>query len=149
MSRLSLLPAMLYAVALAGFAATQGCTSLGVGCDIPAIPARKVPRNLLGRPRADMQDLSFTRLRQNPVETYQIGPGDVLLLHVPGVYPEIVSSAEQVTVKSEERLVFQVDTDAPPAEGVPVIVRAAKVSGAVCTSMPLALNTASAASVAS
>ncbi|HVJ68370.1 MAG TPA: polysaccharide biosynthesis/export family protein [Caulifigura sp.] len=124
MSRRCLLPAMLYAVALAGFAGTSGCTSLGLSCDIPAIPVRKIPRNLLGRPRADMQDLSFTRLRQNPVETYQIGPGDVLLLHVPGVYPEIVSTAEQVVVKQEERTVFQVDTDAPPAEGVPIIVRA-------------------------
>jgi protein involved in polysaccharide export with SLBB domain len=115
---------MLYAVALAGFAGLNGCTSLSLSCDIPAIPVRKIPHNLLGRPRADMQPLSFTRLRQNPVETYQIGPGDVLLLHVPGVYPEIISSAEQVIVKSEERVVYQVDTSAPPAEGVPVIVRA-------------------------
>jgi len=115
---------MLYTVALAGFAGLPGCTSLSLSCDIPAIPVRKIPKNLLGRPRADMQNLSFTRLRQNPVETYQIGPGDVILLHVPGVYPEIISSAEQVMVKSEERVVYQVDTNAPPAEGVPVIVRA-------------------------
>ncbi len=124
MSRRCILPALMYAVALAGFAGIQGCTSLNLGCDIPAIPVRKIPRNLLGRPRADMQDLSFTRLRQNPVDTYQIGPGDVLLLHVPGVYPEIISSSEQTVVRNEERVVFQVDSDAPPAEGVPVIVRA-------------------------
>lgn len=124
MSRRCLIPAMLYAVALAGFAGMPGCTSMNLGCDIPAIPARKVPKNLLGRPRSDMQQLSFTRLRQVPSETYQIGPGDVLLIHVPGIYPEIISSAEQVTVRDEARVVYQVDTDAPPAEGVPVIVRA-------------------------
>jgi protein involved in polysaccharide export with SLBB domain len=104
-------------------AIATGCTSLGLGCDIPAIPVRKVPSSMLGRPRADMQDLSFTRLRQTPPPLYEIGPGDVLLLHVPGVYPEIIASTENVIVRNEEKVVFQVDTDVPPGEGVPVVVR--------------------------
>jgi protein involved in polysaccharide export with SLBB domain len=115
--------ACLSAAMLAGAAVSSGCQSFGLGCDIPAIPARKVPAAYLGRGRSEMQQLSFTRLRQNPTDTYQIGAGDVLLLSVPGVYPEIISTADQQNVRSEERVVFQIDADVPPAEGVPVIIR--------------------------
>lgn len=121
MSRCRIMPAMLCA-AISALAAS-GCTTLTTSCDIPAIPARLVPPQYLGRPRADMQELSFVRLRQTPTDVYQVGPGDVLLLHVPGIYPQIITSADQNMVKAEERVVFQIDSDVPPAEGVPVIVR--------------------------
>ncbi|MBX3441673.1 MAG: polysaccharide biosynthesis/export family protein [Planctomyces sp.] len=126
MSRRTLLPAILCSAAFAGALASSGCTSISTQathCDIPAVPARMVPHAYLGRARSEMQQLSFTRLRQNPTDVYQVGPGDVLLLHVPGVYPQIVSSADQQQVRNEERVVFQIDANVPPAEGVPVIVR--------------------------
>jgi Polysaccharide biosynthesis/export protein len=55
------------------------------GCSIPAIQASRVPREFLGLPREDMQELSMTRLRQTPPRVYQLGPGDTL-----GIYIETV-----------------------------------------------------------
>jgi protein involved in polysaccharide export with SLBB domain len=117
--RLQLIPLVLSSL----MALASGCTGLGMGCDIPAVPVRKLPPSMLVRPRAEMQPLSFTRLRQNPGAVYRVGPGDVLLLHVPGIYPEVISEQDRVQIRNEERLVFQIDTDVPPGEGVPVVVR--------------------------
>src|SRR5688500_14104363 len=85
-------------------ALASGCAGLGLSCDIPAIPARKLPPSILGRPRSDMLQLSFTRLRQDPNVVYRIGAGDVLLLHVPVIYPEIVASSDGTVVRNEERV---------------------------------------------
>jgi hypothetical protein len=112
-----------FALCAALSAGLTGCTSMTLQCDIPAIPVRLVPASYLGRGRSEMQELSFTRLRQDPTDNYEVGPGDVLLVHVPGAYPEILSTADQQVVRNEERVVYNIDSDVPPAEGVPVIVR--------------------------
>jgi hypothetical protein len=116
-------PALVYVAAFTGAGLTSGCQSLTTQCDLPAIPAKQVPLQYLGRARSEMLKLSFTRLRQNPAQGYQVGPGDVLLLHVPGVYPEIVSTTDPQNLRGEERVIYQIDSDVPPAEGVPIIIR--------------------------
>ena len=68
----------------AALSACSGCTSLGLSLHGPdAVPARKVPSLVMSRPRADMQEISLSRLRQTPPEHYQLGPHDIL-----GVYIE-------------------------------------------------------------
>jgi hypothetical protein len=61
------------------------CLATLSGCAIPAIEASRVPREFLGLPREDMQDITMTRLRQTPPPVYQLGPGDTL-----GIYIETV-----------------------------------------------------------
>ena len=47
---------------------TTGCSSVEHFGHIPAVPAHRVPPELLGMTRADMQELTLTRLRQDPPE---------------------------------------------------------------------------------
>lgn len=91
----------------------SGCSSLGV-CDIPAVPASRVPKEFLGRARTDMQQLSISRLRQNPPEAYQLAPGDIL-----GVY------VDQVLGEPDKAppIHYPEKGDQPPALGFPVPVR--------------------------
>lgn len=104
--------------AVAGLAAVllcfvqTGCTSLD--CDVPAIQASRTPREVLGRPRADMQQITISRLRQNPPPVYQLGPGDVL-----GMYIEFVLGEEGESPPVH----FPEEGDQPPALGYPVPVR--------------------------
>jgi len=93
----------------------SGCTSLDLfSCETPAIPAGRVPREVLGRPRADMQQITISRLRQNPPKVYQLGPGDVL-----GMYIEFVLGEEGESPPVH----FPEEGDQPPALGYPVPVR--------------------------
>jgi hypothetical protein len=95
--------------------AQTGCTSIGVlDCETPAIQASRVPREVLGRPRADMQQITISRLRQNPPPVYQLGPGDVL-----GMYIEFVLGEEGESPPVH----FPEEGDQPPALGYPVPVR--------------------------
>jgi protein involved in polysaccharide export with SLBB domain len=95
--------------------AQAGCTSLDVlDCETPAIPASRVPREVLGRPRADMQQITISRLRQNPPQVYQLGPGDIL-----GTYIEFVLGEEGESPPVH----FPEEGDQPPALGYPVPVR--------------------------
>ncbi|MBL8849782.1 MAG: polysaccharide biosynthesis/export family protein [Planctomycetaceae bacterium] len=96
-------------------AAQAGCTSLNfTGCEIPAIPAGRVPREVLGRARDDMQQITISRLRQNPPPVYQLGSGDVL-----GIYIEFVLGEEGESPPVH----FPEQGDQPPALGYPVPVR--------------------------
>ena len=52
------------------------------GCQVPAIQATRLPQEFLGTPRSEMQEISLTRLRQNPPKVYQLGPGDILGLYI-------------------------------------------------------------------
>lgn len=93
---------------------TSGCANMRYGCDLPAVPAHRVPLEVMARPRADMQQISITRLRQNPPDVYQLGPDDVLGIHIPFVLgkedePPVVHFPEQ--------------GDQPPALGYPIPVR--------------------------
>lgn len=99
------------------FATSSGCSHLSTGgfhCDIPAIPAHRVPAEFLGRPRADMQQISISRLRQNPPEVYQLGPGDIL-----GIFIEFVLGEEGEAPPVH----FPEEGDQPPALGYPVPIR--------------------------
>lgn len=92
-----------------------GCTSLDVlNCEIPAIPAKRAPPEVLARPRADMQQITISRLRQNPPQVYQLGAGDVL-----GVYIEFVLGEEGESPPVH----FPEAGDQAPAIGYPVPVR--------------------------
>lgn len=62
-----------------------GCTTLDCLKGIPSIPAYRVPRALLGRPRSDMLDISMVRLRQTPPPIYKLGPNDVLGIYIENV----------------------------------------------------------------
>lgn len=92
----------------------SGCSLCESLRGIPAVPAHRVPAEYLSRPRLEMQDISMTRLRQNPPLVYQLGPGDIL-----GVYIETVlgDSDEPLPVH------FHEDGGRPPAVGYPVPVR--------------------------
>ncbi|MCA9029736.1 MAG: polysaccharide biosynthesis/export family protein, partial [Planctomycetaceae bacterium] len=82
--------------------------------DFPAIPAHRIPQELKARPRADMQQISISRLGQNPPEVYQLAPGDVL-----GIYIEHVLGEEGEAPPVH----FPEDGDQAPALGYPVPVR--------------------------
>jgi len=92
----------------------SGCASMQYGCDLPAVPAHRIPSEVLARPRADMQQISITRLRQNPPEVYQLGPNDILGIHIPFVLGK----------EDEPPVVhFPKEGDQPPALGFPMPIR--------------------------
>jgi protein involved in polysaccharide export with SLBB domain len=95
------------AICLAG--SLSGCTSC-----IRGIPVSRVPPELLGVSKEDMQDISLSRLRQNPPKVYQLGPNDVL-----GVYIENVLG----TAEEPPPVHFTEKGDRPPALGFPIPVR--------------------------
>ena len=92
----------------------SGCSLCEALQGIPAVAAHRVPPQYLGRPRRGMQEISMTRLRQNPPAVYQLGPSDIL-----GVYIETVigDSDEPLPVH------FHEDGTRPPAVGYPIPVR--------------------------
>lgn len=63
---------------------TAALAGLSVGCAAvtnpvaDAIPVRRLPAEVLGRPRADLRPIPLTVLRQREIETYTFDKGDVL-----------------------------------------------------------------------
>ena len=94
------------AMCLAG--SLQGCSTLH------GIPASRVPPELLGVSKENMQDISLERLRQNPPKVYQLGPNDVL-----GIYIENVLG----TADEPPPVHFADKGDRPPSLGYPIPVR--------------------------
>lgn len=94
----------------------SGCTTTGSlgGCDIPAVPANRVPSEFLGRPKSEMIELSLNRLRQKTPDVYQLGAGDVL-----GIYIETVLG----TPEQPPPVSYPEEGDQPPALGFPIPVR--------------------------
>jgi protein involved in polysaccharide export with SLBB domain len=93
-------------------ASTTGCVSLSYSTgNLSCIPAHEVPKEILGRPRSDMQQISISRLRQEPPKVYRLGPGDVL-----GIYIENVLGNEGESPPVH----FPEQGDQPPALGFPV-----------------------------
>ncbi|MBS0201587.1 MAG: polysaccharide biosynthesis/export family protein [Planctomycetes bacterium] len=93
----------------------SGCSSLALCLTgIPAIPAHRVPTEYLGRPRANMQEITLSRLRQNPPKIYQLAPNDVL-----GVYIENVLGQPDAPPPVN----FPQDGSRPPSLGFPIPVR--------------------------
>lgn len=96
---------------LAPMFALCGCKTL-VG--VQAVPVNRVPAEVLARPKEDAQQISISRLRQDPPESYLLGPGDIL-----GVYVENVLGEEG----ENPPVHFPQQGDQPPALGFPVPIR--------------------------
>jgi hypothetical protein len=92
----------------------SGCSVFEMFKPISAVPIKRVPRSMLGRPRSDMVQISLARLRQVPPKVYQLGPNDVL-----GIYIENVLGQpdEQPPVN------FPEDQSKPPSIGFPIPIR--------------------------
>ena len=89
---------------------------LPAGCQtINAVPVSRVPAEILSTELKDnYKDISLLRLRQDPPDTYLLGPGDVLGVYIKGV------------LGSEEELPpvhYPEDSNRPPAIGYPVPIR--------------------------
>jgi protein involved in polysaccharide export with SLBB domain len=69
------LPALAVAMLLSGCSAVQ----------LRGVPANRLPRWLLGEPRANRQPINLIRLRQDPPAVYQLGPRDILGIYIEGV----------------------------------------------------------------
>lgn len=96
-------------------ALSSGCSSLDLMMGVPAIPAERAPASMLNTlPKEDLVDISMTRLRQDPPDYYQLGPGDIL-----GIY------IENVLGNGEEPppVHFPEEGVEPPAIGFPIPVR--------------------------
>lgn len=95
-------------------ATVSGCSSIRSLNGVPAVPAHRVPAELLGRPKSEMQEISMGRLRVDPPAVYQLAPGDIL-----GVY------IENVLGNADELPPFEIpdDPSQPPVIGYPAPVR--------------------------
>jgi len=93
---------------------TSGCTTLDCLNGIESVPASRVPREILGRRRSEMMQISMQRLRQTPPSVYQLAPNDVL-----GIYVEnVLGNAD-----APPPVHFPQDSSKPPSLGFPVPVR--------------------------
>jgi protein involved in polysaccharide export with SLBB domain len=100
-------------VLLLGLSLSGGCAAF-TNPVAEGVPVRRLPPELLGRPREEERPLPLPLLRQNPPEVYRLAPGDVLGVYIEGVLgertqPPPVRYAEQSNV--------------PPAFGYPLPVR--------------------------
>ena len=106
---------------------SPGCSSLQPGSsgmslgsfgayNIDAVPARRLPPVVLGRPKEDLLETSKARLRRQPVENeqYMLDAGDVLGVFIEGILGE---QGEAPPVQ------FPEDASIPPSTGFPVPVR--------------------------
>ena len=107
------------ALAGGGCASLQpGTSSVSLGSfqsfNIDAVPARRLPPPVLGRPKADLIETSKARLRQRPREIYTLDSGDVLGVFIEGILGE---TGEAPPVQ------FPEDASLDPSLGFPVPVR--------------------------
>lgn len=91
--------------------ALTGCTALK---GVQAVPVNRLPPGVLARPKEDAQQISISRLRQDPPTSYRLGPDDVL-----GVYIENVLGDEG----SNPPVHFPESGNQAPALGYPVPIR--------------------------
>ncbi len=111
-TRLTTSPAMALLLATASFC--SGCSSMNIFGHINSVPADRVPSDLLVRPRSEMQEISLSRLRQDPPESYQLGPNDIL-----GIYIEsILGEAE-----GAPPVHFPEEGEEAPSIGFPIPIR--------------------------
>lgn len=90
-----------------------GCTQLVAPID--AIPAARVPDELLVPPSGETRPIDFTRLRRPPIQEYVLDKGDVLGIFIDGVLGNV---NEAPPIRLPEGT-----SDLPPAIGYPVPVR--------------------------
>lgn len=89
------------------------------------IPVRRLPSELLSTPRREgLETVPLSMLRQQPPREYLIGPGDVLGVFVPGIFPMTVENQDLPTppVNFPSRI-DPLGSGLPPSMGYPVIVR--------------------------
>src|SRR5687767_12290327 len=87
-----------------------GCSSI----QLRGVPANRLPRWLLGVPRASRQPINLIRLRQDPPAVYQLGPRDILGIYIQGV---LGNDEEPPPVH------FPTEGTMPPALGYPIPIR--------------------------
>ena len=97
--------------------ALGGCAAL-TNPVADAIPVRRVPPELLGKPRDAEQSIPLTLLHQKPPDVYRLGHGDILGIWVEGVMGE---RRQTPPVYFPQSLAGQ--PALPPATGVPVPVK--------------------------
>lgn len=90
-----------------------GCTS--VLSPISGVPAHRMPKELLARPRNNQIPIDISRLRQEPPRNYLLDAGDILGIYIEGV----LGSAEELPPVH----IPEPDSDLQPALGFPVPVR--------------------------
>lgn len=90
-----------------------GCTQIVAPID--AIPADRVPRELLVKPSANTRPIDYARLRRPPEKEYLLDKGDVLGIFIDGVLGNL---NEAPPIRLPDGV-----TDLPPAIGYPVPVR--------------------------
>jgi hypothetical protein len=101
-------------LAIALLSLASGCATLESINGVPALPAHRIPAELLGTRRENMQEISMARLRQDPPEVYQLDAGDIL-----GVMIEnVIGNADEVPPVH-----FPEDPSKPPAIGFPIPIR--------------------------
>jgi hypothetical protein len=72
---------------LAALAALQGCTAVSNPV-ANGIPVRRLPPELLGESRANMETIPLALLRQAPPDAHKVGPGDILGIWIEGILGE-------------------------------------------------------------
>ena len=95
---------------------STGCSSLWGAHDLAAIPVNRVPLEYLepNQFKDDLEEISLQRLRQDPPEVFQLGPGDILGIYIDNV----IGSSEELPPVN-----FPEDASLPPSIGFPVPVR--------------------------
>lgn len=92
------------------------CTALS-GCSLvnfQGVSANRLPKWMLGQPRALTEPINLIRLRQDPPSVYQLGPRDILGIFIQGV----LGREEDVPPVH-----FPPDGNQPPALGFPIPIR--------------------------
>lgn len=122
------------------------CLLALTGCAVPAIEASRVPSEFLGMPRSEMQEITMTRLRQNPPKVYQLGPGDTLGIYIETVIgksdePPPVHYPDEKSGSTEPSLGFPVPIREDGTIALP-LVDPIKLTGLTLTQATLAIRRA-------
>lgn len=103
--------------------------SMSTGCTmLSGIPVNRVPREILQvTQKDDFEDISMLRLRQDPPESYTLGPGDVIGFHIyeqgSGSFTNPNGPSRQSNVPLLPAVDFPEDSTLPPFVGSPVVVQ--------------------------
>lgn len=85
------------------------------------IPVGAVPKQLLGKPKADLIPVPLALLRRDRPEEYLLGEGDILGIYIEGVMPP---KANEDQVAAAPPVHFpEPGSDLPPSVGYPIPVR--------------------------
>src|SRR5262245_25364658 len=97
-------------------ALTSGCAALS-NPTLQGVPVRRLPPELLAKPKDQLQTIPMPMLEQAPQETYRLAPGDILGIWIDGVLgdrnqvPPVHYQPTTIAVREQRRL--------PPGFGYP------------------------------